>query len=146
MTPKTITKSIFLKAPREVVWAFLTEKEKLALWFNPAEADLALGAEYALLGPDKDGNAEKICWGEVLEMEKPTRLVYSFTVKPLAGAMTKVTWDLQDVTVGTNLKGTKLSLTHEGISEAAGEAAMGLLLALDAGWDAHLLDLRQANA
>lgn len=146
MTQTTITKSIFLKAPREVVWAFLTEKEKLALWFNPAEADLALGAEYALLGADKDGNAEKICWGEVLEMEKPTRLVYSFTVKPLAGAMTKVTWDLQDVTVGTNLKGTKLSLTHEGISAAAGEAAMGLLLALDAGWDAHLLDLRQANA
>jgi uncharacterized protein YndB with AHSA1/START domain len=146
MTQTTITKSIFLKAPREVVWAFLTEKEKLALWFNPAEADLALGAEYALLAADKDGNAEKICWGEVLEMEKPTRLVYSFTIKPLAGAMTKVTWDLQDVMVGTNLKGTKLSLTHEGISEAAGEAAMGLLLALDAGWDAHLLDLRQANA
>lgn len=146
MTPTTITKSIFLKAPREVVWAFLTEKEKLALWFNPAEADLALGAEYVLLGADKDGNAEKICWGEVLEMEKPTRLVYSFTVKPLAGAMTKVTWDLQDVMVGTNREGTKLSLTHEGISEAAGEAAMGLLLALDAGWDAHLLSLRQANA
>ncbi|MCP5037388.1 MAG: SRPBCC domain-containing protein, partial [Rhodobacteraceae bacterium] len=42
--------------------------------------------------------------------------------------------------------GTKLSLLHEGISAAAGEAAMGLLMALDAGWDKHLASLRSAVA
>ena len=31
----SITKTVFLKAPRDTVWAFLTEKDKLARWFHP---------------------------------------------------------------------------------------------------------------
>lgn len=141
MSNTNITKSIIINAPREIVWAFLVEKDKLDQWFHPAQADLQLGADYALMETKPGGEPSKVCWGEVLEMDRPNRLVYSFTIKPLAGAMTKVIWDLEDA-----IDGTKLSLTHEGISAAAGEAAMGLLLALDAGWDAHLAKLRQASA
>ena len=119
------------------MWAFLTEKEKLALWFHLAESDLALGQDYALIQKAEDGAVTKLCRGTVLEMDKPSRLVYSFTIKPLGGAMTTVTWTLEEVRGGT-----KLSLRHEGISKAAGEAAMGLLMALDEGWDKHLASLR----
>ena len=66
-------------------------------------------------------------------------LVYSFTIKPLAGAMTKVTWKLEEAHGGT-----MVTLTHEGIAEAAGAAALGLIMALDAGWDEHLARLRAA--
>ncbi len=137
MTNTIITKSIFLEASRETVWEFLTLKDKLALWFHPAENDLTENKEYALIKQEKDGTITKQCWGTVLEMEKPSRLVYSFTIKPLGGEMTTVTWTLEE-THG----GTKLSLCHEGISEAAGNTAMNLLLALDSGWDKHLTNLR----
>jgi len=141
MTNPMITKSIFLDTPRETVWAFLTEKDKLALWFHPAEADMVESQDYALIKNEDDGSITKMCWGNVLEMQKPSRLVYTFTIKPLGGELTTVTWTLEQA-----YSGTKLSMMHEGISEAAGEAAMGLLMALDEGWDKHLANLRSAGA
>lgn len=141
MTDAIINKSVFFAAPRETVWAFLTEKDKLAQWFHPAESDLRENQDYALIHKEDDGSITKQCWGTVLEMDKPSRLVYTFTIKPLGGAMTTVTWTLEEAHGGT-----KLSLEHEGIGAAAGEAAMGLLMALDAGWDKHIASLRSATA
>lgn len=141
MNDAIISKSIFFSAPRETVWAYLTEKDKLGQWFHPAEADLADNQEFTLIRTEDDGSLTKMCWGTVIEMNKPSRLIYSFTIKPLGGAMTNVTWTLEEVQGGT-----KLSLVHEGIGEAAGAAAMGLLLALDEGWDKHLASLRSATA
>ena len=138
MSTTTITKSIFLDAPRETVWQFLTEKDKLALWFHPSDADLAQGKSYALLST-ADDNDSKICWGEVLTMIKPSSLIYTFTIKPLGGAMTTVKWTLEDAAGGT-----RVTLKHEGISEAAKDAALGLLMALDKGWDEHFAKLRAA--
>jgi len=131
----TINKTCFFATSRETVWAFLTEKDKLAQWFHPATADLAEGEDYSLV--DKDSN-EKICWGNVLEMNKPSKLIYTFTVGPLNSAMTTVTWTLEEIQ-----DGTRLTLKHEGISKAAGEAAIGLLMGLDNGWDKHFSTLRE---
>lgn len=139
MTATSITKTVFFTARQETVWAFLTEKDKLAEWFHPAEADLKQGEDYTLL--DQHGDMTRICWGTVLEMDPPRRLVYSFTVKPLNGAMTTVTWTLEEAAGGT-----RLTLVHEGIELAAGEAAMGLLCALDKGWDEHFGRLRSQVA
>ena len=141
MSNDRMIKTVFFTASRETVWSFLTEKEKLAQWFNPAEDDLADGADYALFATADDGSVSKMCWGKVLEMDRPSRLVYTFTIKPLGGAMTTVTWMLEEAQGGT-----KLTLRHEGIGEAAGEAAMGLLMALDSGWDKHFAALRTAIA
>lgn len=139
MSNSTLNKSIFLPASRETVWSFLTEKEKLKQWFLAAETDLEDKQDYALIKTGEDGKVNRICWGSVLEMDRPRHLKYSFTVNDLAGALTIVTWTLETVDGGT-----KLSLTHEGVSEAAGEAAMRLILALDKGWDEHLGRLRDA--
>lgn len=137
MTETTITKSVILTAPRQTVWEYLTNAEKLGQWFHSAESDLEQGKDYALIEQNDDGSSQKIIWGRVLEMDRPSKLVYTFTIKPMGGAMTTVTWELQEVHGGT-----KLSLSHEGIDQAAGEAAMGLLLALDAGWAKHIMKLR----
>ena len=134
MSNTTINKSCFFAASRETVWAYLTEKDKLAQWFHPATADLAAGEDYSLVSKD---TGEKICWGNVLDMDKPSKLIYTFTVGPLNSAMTTVTWTLEEIEGGT-----KLTLKHKGISKAAGEAAMSLLMALDKGWDDHLATLR----
>lgn len=139
MSDTTITKTVFFATSRETVWSFLTEKDKLAQWFHPADADLVEGQDFALIGETEDGAVVKQCWGHVITMDPPTTLVYSFTIKPLAGKMTTVSWLLEEAHGGT-----KLTLKHEGIDAAAGDAALGLLMALDAGWDKHLGSLRSA--
>lgn len=135
----TITKTVFFAASRETVWSFLTDKDKLAQWFHPAEADLVEGQDYALVSKAEDSSTVKQCWGNVVQMDPPTSLVYSFTIGPLAGEMTTVSWLLEEAHGGT-----KLTLKHEGIGAAAGDPALGLLMALDAGWDKHLGSLRSA--
>ena len=137
MSTTTIHKSIFLDAPRETVWAYLTEKDKLGEWFHPAAADLEEGKPYTLLSDANDSNS-KVCWGEVLIANKPSTLSYTFTVGPMSGSMTTVSWVLDEAAGGT-----RVTLTHEGIAEAGGDAAMGLLKALDAGWDKHFSKLRE---
>jgi len=140
MSTTTITKTVFFAASRETVWAFLTDKDKLGEWFHPASANLEQGQPYALLSDSNDPES-KVCWGDVLTADKPSSLVYTLTVKPLGGALTTVTWLLQEAAGGT-----RLTLTHEGIGEAAGEAALGLLSALEKGWDEHFVKLRTAAA
>ncbi|WP_282608798.1 SRPBCC domain-containing protein [Pelagibius sp. Alg239-R121] len=137
----TIRKTVFFKASRETVWAFLTEKEKLAQWFHPPEKDLAAGEDYALMRTKDDGSRSRLIWGRILTMEAPKKLVYSFVIDPFDGAETIVTWILEEAAGGT-----RLSLTHEGIAEAAGAATMQMLQSLDAGWDEHLESMRKAAA
>ena len=129
-----ITKTVYFRASRETVWAFLTEKDKLALWFHRATADLAEGEDYTLVG----GDGQKMCWGTVEAMDPPGRLVTTFTAGPLNGVTTTVTWTLEEV-----LGGTRLTLEHDGIA-ALGDGALGLATGLDAGWDEHFSQLRAA--
>jgi len=137
MSTTTITKSIFLATTRETVWSYLTDKDKLGEWFHPAANHLEEGKPYTLLADANDGES-KMCWGDVLSAEKPSFLSYSLTVKPLGGAMTTVSWTLEEAAGGT-----RLTLVHEGIAEAAGDAALGLIMALDAGWDEHFAKFRK---
>ena len=139
MTDTTITKTVFFKASADTVWSFLTDKNKLGQWYHPAEAGLAEGKEYALIQKQSDGTPKRLIWGRVLEMKMPYRLVQTFCVEPLGNAETTLTWMLEE-THG----GTMLTLKHEGIAEAAGEAALGMLCALDAGWDQHFVQYREA--
>lgn len=136
MSTTTINKSIFLAAARETVWEFLTDKDKLGEWFHPAAESLVEGKPYALLGDVTDSDS-KMCWGDVISAEKPSFLSYTFTIKPLAGAMTTVSWTLEEAAGGT-----RVTLVHEGIGAAGGDAALGLLMALEEGWDKHLAKLR----
>ena len=135
----TLSKTIFLATTPDVVWAYLTEQEKLGQWFHPSSADLADGEDYELIQTGEDGSKQKVCWGKVVSMNKPNSMEWTFTIKPLAGAMTIVHWQLE-----ASNGGTRLTLTHKGIGDAAGDAALGLLLALDKGWDEHFMSMRSA--
>ena len=138
MTESTITKTVFFAATPAFVWPFLIEKDKLATWFHPPREDLSEGEDYALVETDADGAQNPVCWGTVLKMTPPTTLEYTFTVKPLGGVMTKVRWTLEDCHGGT-----RLTMVHEGVG-AAGDVALGMLTALDNGWDQHFAGLREA--
>ncbi len=137
----TIRKTVFFNASRETVWAFLTEQDKLAQWFHRPGKDLADGEDYALIRADDDGSKGPIIWGRVISMEAPSKLVTSFIITPFGGTETIVTWVLEEAAGGT-----RLSLTHEGVAEAAGAETLRMLMSLDRGWDEHLETMRKAAA
>jgi len=141
MTVSTISKTVFFSASTETVWDYLVDKDKLGEWYNPAEASLVAGEGYTLLTKGDDGPPKKIVWGKVVESDRPSRLVTTFSIAPFEGRETTVTWVLESVAGGT-----RLSLTHEGVAEASGPAVLNFLTALDAGWDKHFAMLRTAIA
>jgi len=132
----TLTKTIIINAPRDLVWSFLTDKDRLGLWYHAGETSLAEGQDYAL-GKSDSGGA--MIWGQVLTWTPPEKLVTTFCIPNFDGRETTVTWDLSELAGAT-----KLTLTHTGIVEAGGDAPLGLLQALDGGWDKHLGDLRKS--
>ncbi|QBY01121.1 SRPBCC domain-containing protein [Rhodophyticola sp. CCM32] len=135
MTTHRIEKTQILAAPPADVWAYLTEPDKLAIWFHRPTAPLDQTGPFSMPGQDGD----PLCWGEVQEVKPVSKLSYSFTARPMDGLMTHVTWTLTAVEAGT-----RLHLCHDGIPEGA--ATFGLLTAFDSGWDDHLIRFRKAMA
>ena len=131
MTKTVLRKSIYLKATPAQVWAYLTDPEKLAIWFHKPPSAMVEGA-YEMFGVD---SGDKLMWGEVLVADPFSRLEYTFTIKPMGDQTSTVKWRLQEVAGGT-----QLSLVHEGLPQGA--EAFGLTLALDKGWDDHLARMR----
>lgn len=141
MSQPIIEKSIFIAAEPSTVWVFLTDKDKLGTWYHPAEEDLELGKSYSLYRVGDNGERIRQIWGRVLEMRPVGHLVTTFVIDPFGDQETTITWKL-DAVAG----GTRLSITHEGIAEASGEAAFQFLSALDKGWDLHFADLREQGS
>ena len=131
MTDRVLQKTIYLKATPAKVWEYLTDPEKLTIWFHTPKVALTEGA-YEMFGAE---SGDKLMWGEVLVAEPFTRLEYTFSIAPMAGGSSTVKWALEEVAGGT-----KLSLRHEGLPH--GEEAFGLTVALDKGWDDHLARMR----
>ncbi len=132
----TLVKMVMLKATPEKVFRFLTKSDLLATWFHAADADLAEGKPYALMSNDNPD--QKLCWGEVLEINAPERVVYTFTHNHLQEHPSRVTFDLEPCAGGT-----KLTLTHEGLGDGPADA-LEMLCGHDEGWDEHTAKLRKA--
>lgn len=137
MTELTITKTIFLKAPASHVWKFLTDPDRLAEWFHRGGGIMEKGGEYSLLTNSLGKEGEKLCWGTVLEIDPPKRLVHTFTHNWLKNVETKVTWTLTETSGGT-----VLNLVHEGW-EKVDEDAFNMGANHDVGWDEHFARLRR---
>jgi len=130
----TLQKQIYLKASKADVWGYLTDPDKLAIWFHRPAETLAEGNDYEMFGTD---SGAKLMWGKVVAASPHDHLSYTFTIGPMGDAVSTVSWRLDEVAGGT-----RLSLTHEGLPE--GEAAFDLTLALDKGWDDHLGRMRES--
>lgn len=128
----TLQKTIYLKADKPTVWAYLTDPDKLAIWFHKPKVPLTEGASYEMFGTT---SGDRLMWGDVITADPHDYLEYTFTIGPMGDATSTVKWTLSDVPGGT-----QLALLHEGLPEA--EEAFGLILALDKGWDEHLGRMR----
>lgn len=134
-----IVKTVFLKAPPHHVWRFLTEKDKLAVWFHEGETDLRPGGDYGLLTNTFGQEGTRLIAGKVIEFDPPRRLVHTFTHHELKNIETLCAWDLIEAKGGTILV-----LTHTGW-EALGDAAFNNAANHDAGWDEHMIRLRRVT-
>ncbi|GFE49154.1 hypothetical protein So717_09070 [Roseobacter cerasinus] len=132
MTAPVLRKTIFLKATRAEVWAFLTEPEHLAKWFHPPKQALTEGQRLEMHGAT---SGDLLIWGEVKVARPPEYLEHTFSVKPMGDAVSLVKWTLSEVTGGT-----QLSLEHSGLPATA--EGFGVVLSLDKGWDEHLGQMR----
>ena len=127
-----LQKTIYLKADKPTVWAYLTDPEKLAIWFHKPQTPLTAGSSYEMFGST---SGDRLMWGDVITAEPYDYLEYTFTIGPMGDATSTVKWTLTDVPGGT-----RLALEHSGLPQ--GEPAFGLILALDKGWDEHLGRMR----
>jgi uncharacterized protein YndB with AHSA1/START domain len=140
MSNTKIVKTVFLKAPPAHVWKFLTQADKLALWFHQGESDLTEGGDWALLTNTLGKEGQRMCWGKVVTMKAPEKLVHTFTHNHLEGVETTCTWTLESAKGGTIL-----TLVHEGWDKLE-DGAFGMAADHDTGWDEHFVRLRRVTS
>lgn len=127
-----IRKNLFLAAPVERVWAYLTDRDKLQAWLmgsdivNPGE-----GTRFAFTA-EPSGRWDGRIDCEIRQFIEYERIAYTWSANDI-GVETLVTFDLEAVTGGT-----RLTLTHAGFEGAvAGSAGRHA-----AGWHNALKSLR----
>ncbi|MEZ4670455.1 MAG: SRPBCC domain-containing protein [Anaerolineae bacterium] len=122
----------FYKHPPERVWRALTEPEAIAKWYMETDFKAEVGHRFYLQtdpGPGFDGKL----YGEVLEVDAPRRLVYSFK----GGFMrhdTRVTWTLTD-----QAGGTLLVLEHTGFTGLVDAGVVSFIIGY--GWAKFLKNM-----
>lgn len=97
--------------PPHRVWYALTNPDALAQWFAESDFKPEVGHQFELRTGDTGPGYDGILHCEVIDVDEPNRLVYSFR----GGAMnhvTTVTWTLEADAEG----GTRLILDHTGFT------------------------------
>ncbi len=134
MTEHILHKSIYLRAAPATVWAFLTRPDQMKTWFHAPNVALTQDARFEMRKAD-DGSC--FMSGRVLASTPYELLEYRFHIPQMGETTSTVRWELTEIA-----SGTRLTLTHSGLPQAA--EAFGLILALDKGWDGHLDAMRAA--
>jgi uncharacterized protein YndB with AHSA1/START domain len=96
-----LTFEVFYPYPPEKVWQALTDPDALGQWLLPTDFEPRLGFRFSM------GEFR----GEVLELDEPRRLRYSWEDGE-AGSASVITWELQPKDGGTLLR-----LEHEATTE-----------------------------
>lgn len=107
MKPGVVRQERLYPHPRARVWRTLTEKDLLGRWLMPTDFEERLGHRFTFRtdpGPGFDG----IIHCEVLELEAPSRMVWSWRGGPLD---TRVTFTLTEEDEG---RSTRLVMVHDG--------------------------------
>jgi uncharacterized protein YndB with AHSA1/START domain len=116
--PKLITLSRTYPVTAQAVFDAWIDPTGFPAWFLPgssmgvsAEIDARVGGKFKIVMKTPDN--ELVHDGEYLEIDRPSRLVFTWISPGTQGEVSKVTVSL----TGT-LSGTRLDLTHEGLPTA----------------------------
>jgi uncharacterized protein YndB with AHSA1/START domain len=129
-----IEKEIFIEAPPEEVFPYLTESGKYLLWMGvAAELDARPGGIFKV-----DPNGRDVVFGEFIEVVRPHRVVFTWGWKepghPLPAGSSRV-----EIELHPHDRGTRLRLRHFGVPGTLRERH-------DGGWDHYLGRLKMVVA
>jgi uncharacterized protein YndB with AHSA1/START domain len=130
-----ITLSIATPASPEEAWRTITDPERIALWFTDASPLGPVGSSYRL-----DFGDGSVVSGRILRLEPGHVFSHSWSWdENQPEQVTSVTW-----TVDPAEGGSRISLVHDGWSEAGADAATRA--DHEAYWFGYLDDLREVLA
>jgi uncharacterized protein YndB with AHSA1/START domain len=99
---QVVNLEVFYPYPPERVWQVLTDRRALANWMMENDFEPKLGHKFRFCSQPLPGLTTTIqC--EVVELEEPTRLVYTWRESPTAPS-SLVIWTLTTVSGGTQLR------------------------------------------
>jgi uncharacterized protein YndB with AHSA1/START domain len=102
------------KAPIQNVWLAITDRHLLAQWLMENDFEPRLGARFALRRADPTSGWRGTVECEVIELEPPTRMVWSWSDGAGAEMTSRVIFELQEEDTGT-----RLTLRHIGDTDDA---------------------------
>ena len=119
-------KSIWIDAAPDIVFGYLTEGDRMALWSGvAAELDARPGGIFRL-----DMGAAGIMTGQFLEVRRPDRIVYEVGAEDQdPDMMSRV-----EITLSPEVDGTRVEVRHDGLPPPFQTVA-------GRGWDHHLARL-----
>ncbi|GAA3797146.1 ArsR/SmtB family transcription factor [Streptomyces chiangmaiensis] len=124
---------IYIKSTPEIVWDALTDPElTAAYWGHSNVSDWKPGSRWEHVRTDGSGVADVV--GEVIESDRPTRLVTTWTAPEDEGRQdtySKVTFDIQP-----HADIVRLTVTHEDLADESARADVA------GGWAAVLSNLK----
>jgi uncharacterized protein YndB with AHSA1/START domain len=132
--PDEVRRTIEIRAPRERVWAALTEPEELLRWFPTERAEVDL----------RPGGAAAFVWDEgadeaVVEVvEPPARFVFRWRPAGTDRPHTTVTFTLEEIDASS----TKLTLVETGFASLPDQTARQSQAGNDEGWRKELEELK----
>jgi len=111
----TVRKEAVYPFPPEQVWVAITDPRAIAEWLMPNDFQPVNGHRFRFQVDPSPGCGNGITECEVMEVQPPSRLVYSWLPRtkegrPLAGRPSTVTWTLHREGAGT-----RLVLEHTGL-------------------------------
>lgn len=109
---KVLTKTRVYPHSIEDVWTAITDARALAEWLMPNDFQPVLGSKFRMMvDPNPMCNSTRT-EGEVVELNKPTRMVWVWRDFDAKGKVTetRVIWELQSTP-----DGTRLTLRHENV-------------------------------
>lgn len=122
-----IRRSVLLRAPIALVWDYLTQADKIALWLMPNDFEPVSGHNFTMQCDPAMGSGSQI-QAEVLEIDPPRRLVYSWLIE-IPPLETVLSIDLTEDDAGT-----RLDLVHSGWAGLASDQGE-LTSRHEMGWD-----------
>jgi len=101
-------------APVQTVWLAITDRRMLALWLMENDFGPRLGARFALRRADPMLGWRGWVECEVIELEPPTRMVWSWSDGAGEEMTSRVIFELQEERTGT-----RLTVSHIGDTDVA---------------------------
>ncbi len=131
--PNEVRRVLETRAPRERVWAALTEPEQLVRWFPTQRAEIDLRPGGDALFEWEDSKDEAV----VDVVEPPGRLVFRWRPAGLDRPFTTVSFTLEETAAGT-----RLTLVESGFASLSDQIAQQSQEGNDAGWAKELAELQ----